>query len=187
MRRSKRTTVKRNYYKLNEGLESDTSEESESLDYEDFTVHAEEGARSCFESDQDDDYDLDREIQEALENEDTRKAEALLKEKEQRCRSLKAELKRERNKEDEAKKQKILDMQQKFKQLQKTENALNRSIASSRASTPSASPRAKQRTTPEESRRGADKQSNNRLKTDIFARNLRQGEAGKTHSDGNGR
>ena len=94
-------------------------------------------------------YDLDVEIEKALMREDTQRAEALLTEKERWCKSLKAELKKEQSKEEEVKKCKLKEMQMKFKQLQKTEEALNKSIASSRASTPSTSPKARGKKSPE--------------------------------------
>ena len=92
---------------------------------------------------------LDQQIAEALQNEDATTAEALLREKEKRCKSLKATLQKEQNKEEERKKKKLKEMQVKFKQLKRVEEELNHSLASSRASTPTHSPKGKTRKSPE--------------------------------------
>ena len=100
-----------------------------------------------------DSYSLDRQIEETLEEGEEQRAEASIREKEKRCQTLKATLKKEQSKAEEWKKQRIKQMQARFKKLQKTEEALSKSLTSSRGSsrtsTPLSSPRSKLRRTPE--------------------------------------
>ena len=85
---------------------------------------------------------LDAKISEALENEDFERAELLLNEKEKWCKSLKAELKKEKEKEEEERKRKLrTQMEQRFNQLKKTEEGLNKSLQDSKSNTPEGSPK----------------------------------------------
>ena len=136
--RSKRETRRPDYFKMNVGLDQDEFSQEEELDYEEQLVvqgyEEEEGEITESEDDSSkESYCLDKQIEEVLEAGEESKAEALIKEKEKRCQSLRATLKKEQNKEDEQKKQRMLEMQAKFRKLQKTEEALNKSSASSRA------------------------------------------------------
>ena len=107
--------------------------QEEELDYDDYDIEQEEGeiVDKNLNSKEDEGYDLDKEISTALELGDVKRAEALLSEKETRCKALKVELRKEQSREDDLKKKKISELQAKFKQLQRTEAALNKSIASS--------------------------------------------------------
>ena len=87
-----------------------------------------------------DNSDLDLEIEKALEEGDSDRAQVLLDEKERRCKELKEELKKETDKEAVLRKKKIQQMAARFKSLKRTEDSLNKTLAGSRASTPSSSP-----------------------------------------------
>ena len=141
VRRSQHNRKKLDYCKLHTGemsSEEDSRGSKEELDYEDDIVEEEEEGEIVDSDKSDKGFDLDTEIQKALEEEDMDRAEVLLTEKEKRCKSLKAVLKKG---EEEAKKRRLKEIQNKFKILQKTEEELNKSIAALRTSTPVNSPK----------------------------------------------
>ena len=109
--------------------EFNTTEEGEISDSEDSEAGDLEGSK------------LDDAIKEAFSNDDFDLAETLLQRKERRCSKLKQELVlEEKNKEIAERKRKKRLMEERFKKLQETEDSLNRSLATSRGSTPVSSP-----------------------------------------------
>ena len=178
MRRSERKAPWLNYAKINsQGMASNSQSEDsddgaineeEILDYDDDLSGSEDGeiveesGQKDEEEPDSEEWDLDEIIKSVLESEDFNKAEALLNEKEQKCESLKATLKREKAKEQEQKKKKLkAQMEQRFQQLKKTEDNLNKSIMESRNNTPESSPSNKvgKQKRPEGSKHGGRKNS----------------------------
>ena len=153
--RPRRHTKKKNYADLHHGRSpQDNSESSNSVSEVEDEVSinsevenefntTEEGEISDSESDTEEleGSKLDMAIQEAFKKDNMELAENLLKKKERHCEKLKLELAlEEKNKElAERKKRKKL-MEDRFKKLQEREEHLNRSLASSRGSTPITSP-----------------------------------------------
>ena len=158
MGRPQRTGARKNYWKMNEGLEEDSvvfepEKDDEFLDSEEEKEQSseEEKEEGELESDQDEldlylelsEDDFNAVVQDAMEQQDEGKLAILLKVKEKRCSILQEKVDREQRKKlkvDKAKKKRLLAFEEKFKKLQKTETSLNKSLASSRGNTPATSP-----------------------------------------------
>ena len=112
-------------------------EEDELLDYSD---NLEEGELTRGSDKSMSDDTLDEEINIALRQEDSERAQEL-DEKERRCEQLKKEVQKEKNREEEQKRKRLKQMELRFHKLKKTETELSKSQVSSRSSTPVRSPK----------------------------------------------
>ena len=96
------------------------------------------------------DNEFNSEFRKAKEEADLDKLELILEVKEQRCKKLKEEVDREKEKdrEERAKRQKLRELEEKFNRLSKTEVSLNKSLASSRNNSRHNSPTTTPRVSP---------------------------------------
>ena len=148
MHHSKRQTTKHNYAKLHTGKETKRKEEEEiSSEDEVSLINSEEDEFTETEEDENSTGEaslegslLDEEIQKAMENEDCEKVDKLLKQKEDRCKQLQAQIENKRKKENEEKKRRLRAMAVKFRKLKEKQDDLNKTLASSRSSTPNSTP-----------------------------------------------
>ena len=84
--------------------------------------------------------DFQKEVNEAMEEENELLLMQLLEVQERRCQNLQKILKSEQSKEEKAKRKRLSLIAEKFKKLKKEESGLSRSLATSRNSTPNTSP-----------------------------------------------
>ena len=140
MRPARKVKVRINYRELHNGKRNTMA------GVEEGQISGDELDMSCSSHDEETDYmnmteqEFDDEVQSAMADEDEGKLEMLFKTKEKRCKKLQNELNKS-TREEKARKKRLREWEEKFKKLNKTEQSLNKSLASSRNNSPLGSPK----------------------------------------------